>query len=225
VIQVKINSNKFMSDMNNVVGYSLGFLDGVNSGRNHFLSKLGAGVKEILKEYIDSNARLSPETLQHVYEWYEAGSPEARLFDISYRVVGPGLSFNSSFRQSSSIKAGSTVPFYDKARIMEQGIPVTIAPVRASALAFEQDGQTIFTKNPVVVNNPGGQLAAGSFQKTFESFFDRYFTQSFLQSSGLIRYLKTPMAYKENFAKGVRGGRTVGLTAGFRWISRAGDIL
>lgn len=225
MIQVKFNSGKFMSDMNNVVGYSLGFLDGVNTGRNHFLSKLGAGIKVVLKEYIDSNARLSPETLQHVYEWYEAGSPEARLFDISYRVVGPGLSFNSSFRQSSSVKAGSTVPFYDKARIMEQGIPVTIAPVRSTVLAFEQDGETIFTKNPVVVNNPGGQAAQGGFQKTFETFFDRYFTQAFLQSSGLIKYLKTPTAYKQNFAKGVKGGRSVGITTGYRWIIGAGEIV
>lgn len=225
MIQVKFNSSKFMLDMNNVVGYSLGFLDGVNTGRNHFLSKLGEGVKGILKEYIDSNARLSPETLQHVYEWYQSGSPEARLFDISYRVIGSGLSFRSSFRQSSSLKVGSTVPFYDKARIMEEGIPVTISPVRSSVLVFEENGQTIFTRNPVVVNNPGGSNAQGSFEKTFESFFDRYFTQSFLQSSGLIRYLKTPMAFKHNLANGLKGGRSVGISAGYKWIVGAGDTI
>lgn len=225
MIQVKFNSGKFMSDMNNVVGYSLGFLEGVNTGRSQFLSKLGAGIKEILKEYIDSNARLSPETLQHVYEWYESGSPEARLFDISYRVVGPGLSFNASFRQSSAIKAGSTVPFYDKARIMELGIPVTIAPVRSTVLAFDIDGETVFTKNPVVVNNPGGSSAQGGFEKTFEAFFSRYFTQAFLQSSGLIRYLKAPVAYKQNFAKGVKGGKSVGVSVGYRWIVGAGEVI
>jgi hypothetical protein len=50
VIKVEFNSSKFMSEMTNVVNYSIGFLDGVQSGRNQFLTKLGAGLKEILKE-------------------------------------------------------------------------------------------------------------------------------------------------------------------------------
>ena len=225
MIRVSFNSNEFLTEMNNVVGYSLGFLDGVNKGKASFLSKLGAGVKEVLKEYIDSNARVNPEMLHHVYEWSNVGSPNARLFDISYRVVGPGISFTTSFRQSSSVKEGSTQPFYDKARIMEEGIPITIIPKRASVLAFEDGGETVFTKGPVQVDNPGGIDTNRGFEKTVDAFFDRYFSQAFLRSSGLLDYLKTPLAYKQDFAKGVKIGRSAGVASGYRWIVRAGEVV
>jgi hypothetical protein len=163
--------------------------------------------------------------MHHVYEWYQTGSPDARLFDISYRVVGPGISFNSSFRQSSSVKAGSNVPFYDKARIMELGIPVTIKPVRSQVLVFEDGAETVFTRNPVTVNNPGGSGVEGGFQKVFDSFFTRYLSQSVLQSSGLVRYLSNPIAYKKNFSRGVKSGRSAGLQAGYRWILGAGEVV
>lgn len=225
MIKVKFDNKKVAKDMDNIFEYSIGFLQGVEAGKSEFFTRLGAGIKEILKEYIDANARISPEALHHMYEWEQSGSPNARLFDISYRVTGAGLSFNASFAQSSQIKSGSTVPFYDKARIMEQGIPVTIAPKRSSVLAFESEGQTVFTKNPVVVNNPGGPGVQGGFERTFDAFFERYFTQAFLQSSGMTRYLKTPIKYSENFAKGVSGGKSVGLSAGYRWIVEAGEMI
>lgn len=224
MISVKFNSNKFMKDMNNVVGYTMGFLDGVQSGRLDFYRKLGAGVKEILENYIDSNAKVSPEILQHVYEWQENGSPQARLFDINYKASGMGISFNYTFRQSSSIKAGSSVPFYDKARIMENGIPVTIVP-KQRVLAFEDNGETVFTSSPVTVSNPGGSMANGGFESTFRSFFSRYLTQAFLQSSGLIKYLQTPTMYHRNFAKGKELGRSFGIQTGYRWIAQAGEVV
>jgi len=74
--------------------------------------------------------------LHHVYEWYQTGSPAARLFDINYISNQIGLSFNSTFRQSVSIKSGSKVPFYNKAQIIENGIPVTIRPVSSEVLSF-----------------------------------------------------------------------------------------
>ena len=225
MIRVNFDNKKVASDMNNLFEYSIGFLQGVESGKSEFFAKLGAGIKEILEEYVDANARVSPEALQHMYEWEQSGSPAARLFDISYTVSGPGLSFNASFTQSSQIKSGSTVPFYDKARIMEQGIPVIISPKKSSVLAFESEDKTVFTRNPVIVNNPGGPEAQGGFEKTFDAFFGRYFTQAFLQSSGLTRYLKTPMKYNQDFARGVRGGKSVGLSTGYKWIVGAGGTI
>lgn len=223
MIATKFDSKEFMKDMSNVLEYSFGFLNGVQQGKAQFLTKLGAGIKEILEQYVDSNARVSPETLQHVYEWYRNGSPEARLFDISYRISNVGISFGYQFRQSSTIKEGSTTPFYDKARIMEEGIPVTIVP-RKRVLAFEDNGETVFTSRPVTISNPGGNMAQGGLEDTFRSFFERYFSQAFLQSSGLINYLKTPSAYHQNFAKGKRLGRSAGIEAGYRWITKAGEL-
>ena len=43
MISVKLNQAKFISDMNNVVQYSLGFLDGIKKGKSVFLNSLGSG--------------------------------------------------------------------------------------------------------------------------------------------------------------------------------------
>lgn len=222
MISIKMNQTKFINDMNNVVQYSLGFLDGVKKGKRIFLNNLGLGVKEMLEMFIDANARSNPQMLHHVYEWSRTGSPDARLFDINYTVSNVGLSFYLSFRQSTSVKEGSTVPFYNKAKIMEEGTPVVIAPVRSSVLVFEDNGQTVFTKNPVEVLNPGGSQVQGGFEKTVNMFFTRYFTQAFLRISGADRYLNNPEIYKRNLAKGKTGGRSIGVSTGFSWIVNAG---
>lgn len=222
MISLQIDSNAFKKEMQNIIDYSVGFLEGVQRGKSVFLKNLGSSIVEVLKEFVDSNARVNPAMLQHMYEWYQAGSPDARLFDINYTVSGLGLSFRSTFRQSISVKNGSRQPFYDKARIMEYGIPVTIRPTRSKALVFEDNGETVFTKNPVRVDNPGGAAAQGGFEKIFDVFFSQYFSQAFLQSSGLMQYLETPVLYKKNLPRGKRGGRPSGIDTGYRWIANAG---
>ena len=211
MISIKLNSNTLTKDLNNIVQYSLGFIDGVHKGKKVLFSKIGASVKEMLEIFIDANARSNPQALHHVYEWYKTGSPDARLFDINYTVSNVGLSFYSSFRQSNTIKEGSSAPFYNKAKIMEDGIPVTITPKKATMLVFEQDGETIFTKGPVEVMNPGGSQAQGSFERIVNIFFKQYFTQSFLKVSGLKDYFNKPIVYKKNFQKGRAYGKSVGI--------------
>jgi hypothetical protein len=224
MITSKIDSSIFLKKMNNIVKYSEGFLSGVQNGKKVFMSGVGKQVVDVLKQYIDSNARIDPQALHHVYEWTRTGSPSARLFDIDYTVSGLGLSFRSTFRQSTSVKNGSTAPFYNKARIMEDGIPVVIRPKRSDVLVFNEDGETIFTKNPIVVENPGGTATQGAFEKTFDSFFKNYFSQSFLKSSGILDYLKKPVAYKKNFRAGSVGGKSVGISTGYRWIINAAGV-
>jgi hypothetical protein len=222
MISIKLNSNALTKDLNNIVQYSLGFIDGVHKGKKVLFSKIGASVKEMLEIFIDANARSNPQALHHVYEWYKTGSPDARLFDINYTVSNVGLSFYSSFRQSNTIKEGSSAPFYNKAKIMEDGIPVTITPKKATMLVFEQDGETIFTKGPVEVMNPGGSQAQGSFERIVNIFFKQYFTQSFLKVSGLKDYFNKPVVYKKNFQKGRAYGKSVGISTGYSWIVNAG---
>jgi hypothetical protein len=224
MIKATIDDRMFMKKMNNIVKYSEGFLNGIQNGKNQFLEGLGIRAIEALKQYIDSNARVNPQALHHVYEWTRTGSPQARLFDIDYTVSNLGLSLKSTFRQSMTVKQGSKQPFYDKARIMENGIPVIIKPRNAEVLVFEENGETVFTKNPVSIDNPGGQLVQGSFERTFDSFFRSYFSQSFLRASGILDYLKKPTAYKKNFAKGANSGRSAGLSTGYRWIINAAGV-
>jgi hypothetical protein len=221
-MKATFNSNQFKKEMSNVVDYSLGFLEGVQKGKSTFLKTLGIQTVETMKDFIDSNARVNPQMLHHIYEWNATGSPDARLYDISYTVSNLGLSFKSSFSQSISIKNGSKVPFYNKAKIMEDGIPVTIKPKNAQVLAFDVNGETVFTKNPVKVNNPGGTEVQGGFEKVFDMFFNKYFSQAFLRVSGVAKYLENPDIYKKNLSAGKKIGKTKGVSTGYRWIANAG---
>lgn len=202
----------------------MGFVEGVQVSKPALLKQLGLEIQELASQYIDANARVNQQELHHVYEWYQTGSPSGRLFDINYRVTGRGLSFGSTFSQSKSVKNGSNVPFYDKARIMEQGISVTIAPQQSEVLAFEQDGEQVFTKKPVTVTNPGGNVS-GAFEETFDEFFRRYLSQSFLEVTGLARHFNRPVIFKQNFAAGAAGGKPVGIRTGQRFMTSKGSVI
>lgn len=221
-MKLKINNIQFEKDMRNIVSYSQGFLDGAKAGRVLFFRSLGQEVKNIIEQFVDSNASVSPQTLHHMYEWNQVGQSEGRLFTINAVSTSQGITFTSSLKQSQSIKDGSRVPFYDKARIIEFGIPVTIKPVYSRVLAFDSNGETIFTPQPVTVTNPGGDAATGGLEKTLDMFFNRYLSQSFLRKTGVSAYLENPIVYKSNLAQGKKMGRSAGYKTGYRWIASAG---
>ena len=217
---VKTNTASFEKMMNNIVKYSYGFIDGVGKGKSIFLNNLGRETVDALYQYIDISAKMNPSALQHIYEWYQVGSPSARLYDLNYTVSNIGISVKSQFKQSRTTSQDSTVPFYNKASIMEDGTPVTIVP-KKSVLAFDVGGKTVFTKKEVVVREPGGTEVQGSFERIFDEFMLSYFKQSFLRSSGLYDYINNPILYKKEFSKGARGGKNVGISTGFKWIANA----
>lgn len=219
-----MDSKQFQKEINNILNYSTGFLEGVQKGKVELYASLGPKISELAAQFIDVNARMSPELLHHIYEWEKVGSPEARLFDLDYKISGVGITFTSSLKQSSSIKNGSNVPFYDKAKIMEEGVAVTIRPKRAKVLRFEIDGQEVYTSNEVKVENPGGQTQ-GQFENVLNNFFGVYFRQSFLKSSGLLKHFNSPQVYKKNLASAKRGGRALGLKTGYRWVADAGKAV
>jgi hypothetical protein len=221
-MKIIMNDAIFKKDMKNIIEYSIGFLEGIQVGKTQFLHNMGMLTTEILKEYIDSNARVNPKALHHIYEWSKVGSPDARLYNINYTISNLGLSFLSTMKQSTSIKDGSSVPFYNKAKIMEEGIPVIIQPKQSDVLVFEDNGETVFTKGKVVITNPGGNETKGSFQKVVDTFFNKYFTQAFLKTSGIQEYLTNPVVYQRGLANGKKSGRSKGLQVGYRWITNAG---
>lgn len=222
--KVSFDTKQFDKDMRKLVEYSEGFLSGVMLGRAAFLNNFGVVILEGMKQFIDSMAKVDPQLLQHMYEWEQSGSPNARLYDLNYVVSAVGLSINATFRQSTAIKEGSKEPFYDKARIMEQGIPVKIEPKLATVLTFNENGEQIFTKKEVRVANPGGLEAKGGFQQTLDTFFNSYMRQSFLESSGILDRLRNMSDYTKNLKMGVRLGKTHGRQVGYKWIVSAGVI-
>lgn len=219
-----IDNKQFIKDMNNIVNYSYGFLEGAQRGKTKMLSALGLELKELVGQFIDSSARTNPASLHHVYEWYQVGSPAGRLFDIDYTVSNVGLSFYGTLSQSKSIKEGSKVPFYNKARIMESGAKITIRPKNSNVLVFDVDGKEVFTRKPVTVSDPGGPGVAGSFHEVFKQFFVTYLSQALLDVSGLMNNLQNPIDFKINLAAGKRGGRAVGIRVGAAWINKGVSV-
>jgi hypothetical protein len=114
-----------------------------------------------------------------------------------------------------------TTPFYDKARIMENGIPVTIRPTKSQVLKFNGPNGEVFTRRPIKIENPGGDEAYKGFESAFDEFMLRYFKQSFLRASGLYDYIKKPSLYKKNLKAGSKMGRSKGIDTGFKWITNA----
>jgi hypothetical protein len=223
MLSVRIDSRQFQREINNIMNYSAGFLEGIEKGKIELYASLAPKISELAAQFIDVNAKMSPELLHHIYEWEKVGSPQARLFDLDYKISNIGITFTSSLKQSTSIKNGSNVPFYDKARIMEDGVSITIEPKKANVLRFEVDGTEVYTSSAVTVDNPGGNTR-GQFENIVDKFFGVYFRQSFLSSSGLLQYFKTPQIYKKNLVSAKRGGRALGLKTGYRWVADAGKV-
>jgi hypothetical protein len=224
-LKVDLDTKSFVNSLNNLTQYSIGFLNGVEAATPVIMDNLGKEIIELLKDFIDTNARVDPETLHHVYEWYQTGSPQSRLFDIEYFVRGKNnLSFNYTFSQSTSFANNSNVPFYDKAEIMEKGTPVIIRPKTASVISFNDKGEQIFTKKPILVSDPGGTGVEGGFEKTIKTFFDSYFTQAFLMTSGVMSHLNNPRTYKEHIIAGSKQGKSLGFKVGYEWATKGGII-
>ena len=49
-MRVSVDTRQFKKDMNNIVEYSLGYLDGVKAGKSVFFKNLGLNMKEVLEK-------------------------------------------------------------------------------------------------------------------------------------------------------------------------------
>lgn len=165
-------------------------------------------------EYIDSNARMRPKSLHHVYEWNKTGVREARLFKLTKLDVG-ALSFkvNQDFKLSKSPvpiknkKQKKKYIFENKASIMEAGIPLVIRPRSSERLVFELDGIAVFMPKgaSVTVRRPGGASATHQFSLAYGRFFGGPLVSNSIKASGfqnifnakISKALKVPASIKK----------------------------
>ena len=143
-----------------------------------FQSVIFKQIEQDFGMYVDSQSRINPKSLHHMYEWKKTGMPSARLFDI--KVIGTdGLSFKigSELKPSKSMVptnfGKSRHVFANKASVMEAGNPVVIRPRNAERLVFEMDGFVVRMPKgmPVTVKRPGGGKATGRFKIEYARFF------------------------------------------------------
>jgi hypothetical protein len=222
MIRAVFDTKHFSNIMRNTIAYSNGFINGIEISRIRFNEQLGELSSEMLKKYIDSRARADRQSLHHIYEWDSVGSPSGRLFEIQSKASTTNITFWGSFLPSRSVSDTSGDPFVNKAEIMENAILIEVTP-KNNVLAFEADGETVFTTDTVYIANPGGDEVAGSFGKVVEEFFDSHFTAQVLIQSGLDKKLSNPKEFAQYFSSGARGGGSVlGRHAGRTYLTTKG---
>lgn len=223
LLRVRINDKDLNRKLKNIVRYSNGFVDGIEINQIILMNRIAEYVVDALGKYIDSQARMNPAALHHVYEWNATGNEGARLFKLNGAATKTIITIMGSFLQSSSVSDTATEPFTDKANIMENAIGITISPNDSDFLAFEADGEMVFTMNDIYIANPGGDAVAGSFGRTVEQFFNTYLTRMLL--SPFLKELSTAEEFVQYFGQGANSGYPVGVKAGQRYLDSAGVII
>jgi hypothetical protein len=223
MISASFDMKEFNKMFKNINEYSNGFFRGAEANRENFNDQLGKYTIDLLNKFIDSKARMSPESLHHVYEWGAVGSPSARLFFLEAKTTKSNILISGNFLPSSSISENSSEPFVDKAKVMENAISIEISPRASNVLAFDVDGESVFSMDSIFIANPGGDEVAGSFGKVIEEFFENYFTNSVLYQSGLFKKLSNPKEFYQNFSSGaIGGGSSLGIRSGKEYFSIKG---
>jgi len=223
MISAKFDAKEFLTTITNIVQYSEGFVG--EAKRNEL--KLSKGVAEMsidaFYDYLDGLARSHPGMLHHIYEWGEVGNPFERLVELKTEISGKTVEVSADFLQSYSVSENSNEEFYNKAQVMEEGIPVVINEVNAKALFFMIDGQEFFRVGPIFIANPGGDATRGSFVKAFNEFYGEYFENVFLQSIRFYDKLRNPKEYSSHIKSAAKSqnAHSLGKSAGFAWIDRA----
>lgn len=218
MLRVKIDSKHVNKVLGNAVAFNYGFLKGIDLDQIIFNQKLGEYTVDVLNKYIDSQARMNPDELHHVYEWGQVGQEGGRLFKISAKASKRIITFSGRFYVSKIPGPNTNQRFKQKAEVMESGISVTVSPKNSPVLVFEDDGETVFTANSVYIEHPGGDAVAGSFGRVIDEFFDQYFTGAFL--APLLKDLGVADEYARYFNQGANGGgSSLGIRAGKEYLS------
>lgn len=181
--------------------------------KNLFKTTIFNQIEKDFGSYIDSQARVKPKTLHHVYEWNKVGVPTARLFKLN-TIDMDGLSFkiNYDFKLSkSSVPANNKKQkkkyvFANKAEVMESGMPVIIRPRSSERLVFELDGETVFMPKgtSVTVRRPGGAQSSHQFAISYGKFFGGQLVNSSIKSSGLQRIFNSKMTKALNVPMNIK---------------------
>ena len=224
MLKARFDSKEINKILGNTVQYGYGFLEGADVGQIEFNTQLGHFTTEALGKYIDTMARMHPQELHHVYEWNQVGNEGSRLFKLSSRATKRTITITGQFLPSKSIPDGGREAFKDKANVMENRIEVVIEPKNSDVLAFEVDGETVFTRNAIYIASPGGEAVAGSFGHTVDMFFTDYFTNAFLRSSGVFQHLESAKEFTNSFAAGTRSGKATGILAGRKYMTMPAGV-
>jgi hypothetical protein len=218
-IKIRVDAKEFEKVMRNVIEYTDGFVRETEAKTDYIASKLGKSSVAEFYRYLDSLAAVNPDLLHHVYEWGAVGNPAARLYELTSQANKSSALIIANFLESYTVSDTSNEPLIEKAKIMEEGIPLVINNVNAKALFFEIGGEEIFAVGPIYIPNPGGGQTRGQFKLQFQEFYNNYFSQVYLRAIRFYDHFKNPKAYYEGFGAGSRaGGKSAGKASALKWI-------
>lgn len=222
MITAKVNANSLVQTLKNVVQYTDGFTEELKRNKKRITKNIADESIDVFYDYLDGLARSHPGMLHHVYEWGQVGNPTGRLFELTSALKGNNAIVSADFLYSDTTPPNSDQEFFDKARIMEEGIEVVVNEVNAKALFFEVDGEEFFRTGPIVIANPGGVATRGSFVRAFNEFYGLYFSNVYLDSIGFYKHFSNPKEYSNKFkvASKNRNARAIGKQAALSWIAR-----
>jgi hypothetical protein len=169
------------------------------SFQNKFKEVIFNQIEKDFGEFVDSQARIKPKSLHHVYEWKKVGEADARLFKLNkFNTQALGFSMTYEFLPSKTFASSSgnrRHVFVNKASVMEAGMPLKIAPRYSKRLVFESNGITVFMPEnaSVVVRRPGGVSVKNSFKMTYSRFFKSNLVNLSIKKSGFQRLFSTSM--------------------------------
>lgn len=217
---IKFDSKEAIKMLNNIVEYSNGFIKETQAKESTIASRLASTSIEGFYDYLDTLARTNPGMLHHVYEWGAVGDPGSRLVELKKRIGNSSSEIDVDFLASSSVPEGGSQPFYDKAEIMEEGIPVTVQEVDAQAMFFQIGGEEFFRMGPIVIENPGGEAVRGAFVAAFEDFYNNYFEDVYLRSIRFYDHFENPKDFTNNAGRAARssGAYSLGKTTALKWV-------
>jgi hypothetical protein len=158
---------------------------------------------------MNMQAKASPKTYHHMYEWNQVGVDKARLFFL-YKDVNSGgkLVIKPGLVQSKTNvpiakellqpgRTGKSVSsryvFKDKASVMESGKPIIY---RASKnIPMTENGKLRFVAAGTLIRNynPGGKQVKGSFEKFYNVWFATK-VNDVIRKSGIMDSIDSELA-------------------------------
>jgi hypothetical protein len=201
----RMPSLSIKSDAANIIENATAYMSGIATAPTKLAvnNEIGIAVTAIahrsLSRFIDTEARLSPSSMHHVYEWNQVGKPLARLWKLNSTYKTGTISLSADFKQSRTfvpIKNGTSrrSKFIFKAEVMEKGKTVRITAKKADALFFySSSGDPVFIPKGrfVVVRSPGGKQVRGAFGKTMDRFKFSNNLNIDIEASGIIKRLES----------------------------------
>lgn len=137
--------------------------------------------------YVNAAARTNPKAFWHLYDGNHVGESPYALFAFDSKQTGSStFDMAITFRPSTIMipltpaqatpgPSGRTVKksarFWNKALVMEYGLPTRIAPVKGKFLVFEgKSGNLVFHKGTIVVDHSNSQTR-GALRAIANRFF------------------------------------------------------